>query len=278
MWQLRSLVKRPQTKALIRSLCRNLLGMELVRPEVTGMIKVRTDPHNIDVLKDASFQRSIDMVRPYTLSDTARLANLWQLCRMSSPRGAILEAGAFRGGVSLHLHNAAPERKIYLCDTFEGFNQLPMDRELDRRFLPRGSHDTGFAETSKEAVYALMARHTSNFELIDGCFPTSCAGHQLDALSFVHMDFDLYKSILDSLIFLNDKMIEKSVIIIDDYMRSSEGVVKAVKDFVARTGDWIAFPIYPGQGLLIHRSWMHAPKVATTEPVRAESARPAARP
>jgi hypothetical protein len=265
MWHLRSLVKRPQTKSLIRKVCLRIFGMELVRPEVTGLIKIRTDPHFIDVLKDASFQRSIDMVRPYTLIDTARLANLWQLCRMSNPKGAILEAGVFKGGASLHLHNSAPERKVYLCDTFVGFNQLPMDRELDRRFFPRGSYDTGFAETARQAVHDLMARHTSNFELIEGCFPMSAAGRQLGGISFVHMDFDLYKSIFDSLVFLNDRMIEKSIIVVDDYMRTAEGVVEAVEKFVALTGDWIAFPIYPGQGLLIHRSWMNAPKIAAVE-------------
>jgi hypothetical protein len=273
MWRLRSIVKKPQTKALIRKLCLDLFGMELVRPEVSGLIKIRTDPHFIDVLKDPSFQRSIDMVRRYTWLDTARLANLWQLCRMSNPKGAILEAGVFKGGVSLHLHNSAPERKVYLCDTFVGFNQLPMDQKLDQRFFPRGSYDTGFAETSRDAVHDLMTRHTRNFELIEGCFPMSATGRPLDGLSFVHMDFDLYQSIFDSLVFLNDQMMEKSIIVVDDYRRTAEGVVQAVDKFVAVTGDWIAFPIYPGQGLLIHRSWMPAPKIAAagSRPSEAEA-------
>ncbi len=55
---------------------------------------------------------------------------------------------------------------------------------------------------------------------------------------------------------------ERSLIVVDDYMRTAEGVVQAVDEFVALTGDWIVFPIYPGQGLLIHRSWMRAQKIA----------------
>jgi hypothetical protein len=266
MWTLRSLVRKPGTKSLIRSLMLSVFGMELVRPEVTGLVKIRTDPHHIDVLKDEAFQRSVDMVRPHTLLDTARLANLWQLCQMSNPEGAMLEAGVFKGGVSLHLHNCAPRRKVYLCDTFVGLNALPMDRDLDRRFLPRDRFDTGFAETSRAAVHALMARHADNFELIDGCFPASAAGRALEPISFVHMDFDLYKSIFESLMFLADRMLERSIIVVDDYRRTSEGVTKAVDDFIAASGDWVAIPIYPGQGLLLHRSWMeasaHAPRPA----------------
>lgn len=251
----RMLIKKPKIKALIRSLFLKLFGMELVRPDVTGLIKIRTDPHFVDVLQDAAFQRSVDIVRPYTLLDTARLANLWQLCRMSNAHGAILEAGVYMGGASLHLHNCAPERKIYLCDTFEGLNRLPMDPRLDRRFYPRDRYDTGFAETSFGAVHALMSRFATNFELIDGYFPLSATNRTLQHLSFVHMDFDLYKSILDTLIYLNERILERSIIVVDDYMRTSEGVTKAVAEFVELTGDWVAISAYPGQGILLHGTW-----------------------
>jgi hypothetical protein len=243
-------------KKLARKILYDVLNIEINRTK--GLIRIHTDPSGIDVLHDAEFRRSVDTVRPYTYLDTARLANLWQLCRLSNPQGNMLEAGVFRGGSSLHLHNCAPSRKIFLCDTFEGFGKLRIDDDLDGRFKPHPDvdpSDNGFANTSPELVRDLMSRRTSNFRMIIGCFPGSDVNNDVDNLSFAHIDFDLYASIVETLEYLDSRFIDKSVIVIDDYLRTSEGVVKAVAEFLETSRHWAAIPVYPGQGVLLHKSW-----------------------
>src|SRR3954469_21494876 len=53
--------------------------------------------------------------------------------------GAFAEVGVWRGETSAFLHRVAPERTLYLFDTFEGF---------DERDLPSGVPDTRFRDTS----------------------------------------------------------------------------------------------------------------------------------
>jgi O-methyltransferase len=252
-------------KRFVKRILYDHLGIEVIRvpADKKNLIRLRTDPRYIDVLHEPEFQRSVESVRFYTSLDTARLANLWQLCRLSNPQGNMLEAGVYRGGASLHLHNAAPDRKIFLCDTFEGFRGMEMDVDLDRRFRPDFKPSpkvkrASCTDTSVEMVHDLLSRCTRNFQIIKGIFPASDVNKDVKALSFVHLDFDLYSSTFETLQYIEPRLIERSIIVLDDYKCQADGVVKAVAEFTVSSRKWIAVPIYPGQGILLHRSWFDA--------------------
>lgn len=199
---------------------------------------------------DPDFQASIDEVYQMTILDTARLANLWQLCRVSNPNGAIIEVGSYKGGSALHLSNSSPNRHIFVCDTFEGFGALPIDRKLDRLFHPDGFSDVDFA-----SVQSAWAGKGRNVTFIKGYFPQSATNTDIRDISFAHIDVDLYQSVADTLEFLLDRFLDQSIIVFDDYMRGAEGLMKAVREFESEHRDWISFPIYPGQGMMINRNW-----------------------
>jgi hypothetical protein len=78
------------------------------------------------------------------------------------------------------------------------------------------------------------------------------------ALSFVHLDFDLYLSMIETLQYIEPRLIERSIIVIDDYLCQVEGVVNAVTEFLGSSHNWIVIPVYPGQGVLFQRSWLDA--------------------
>jgi hypothetical protein len=167
-------------KRFVQRMLYDHFGIEVigVPKDKKNLIKIRTDPRYVDVLREPEFQRSVESVKSYTSLDTARLANLWQLSRLSNPQGNMLEAGVYRGGGSLHLHNAAPDRKIFLCDTFEGFAGMEMDRVLDERFRPDFKPNPkakrpACTDTSAEMVHDLMSASTQNFQIIAGIFPGS---------------------------------------------------------------------------------------------------------
>ena len=86
-------------------------GANAAASEKDFPVTKRMDRSNIEILADAEFQRSVREVEDLTLLDTARLANLWQLCRSTDLSGAMLEVGSFRGGGALHLSNCCPTRQ-----------------------------------------------------------------------------------------------------------------------------------------------------------------------
>jgi hypothetical protein len=204
------------------------------------------NPEHVAVLADPAFQRSVVDTAPYTLLDTPRLANLWQICRRSDPAGAMMEIGTYRGGGALHLSNCFPERQIIVCDSFEGFKQL--DKKLDAMFTMDMFKDTSF-----ESVAKLFSERKRRFEVIPGFFPESCKDRTLPPISFVHLDIDLYEPTLDSLMFLDETMMASAYIVLDDYLRSAEGIVRAVDEFLARRKNWVFIPLFPGQGVLVRK-------------------------
>lgn len=207
------------------------------------------DPLGVDILGNSAFQTSCSEISHLTLLDTDRLANLWQLCRLSNPAGNILEVGAYKGGCALHLSNCCPERKVIVCDSFEGFETL--DSELDTNFSA-----TMFKDISREAVEKLFLERQRKAEVIAGFFPASVKSKNIGPVSFVHLDVDLYKPTLESLYYISEELaIKRSIIVLDDYLRNAKGVDQAVQEFTRCKRDWICFPMFPGQGLLLHSSW-----------------------
>jgi Macrocin-O-methyltransferase (TylF) len=239
-------------KRLVRKTINNL-GYDIASlktPKKAGPITKPTDTSFVEILSDASFQNSVTEVYDLTILDTARLANLWQLCRSSNPDGAIIEIGSFKGGSALHLSNSSPSRPIFVCDTFEGFGELSIDAHLDRLFSRNDFLKVDFA-----AVKSAWEGKGRNVTWVKGYFPESAANVNIRNISFAHIDVDLHKSTIDALEFLHPLFIDRSIIVLDDYLRSVEGVMKAVRHFQARHPEWVSFPMYPGQGLMVHSSW-----------------------
>ncbi len=208
------------------------------------------NPFGVEVLGDPAFQASVREVADLTLLDTARLANLWRLCRTTDPEGNILEIGSFRGGGALHLSNSCPSRKIIACDSFRSFETV--HPTLDKSF-----HQEMFRSTSRERVAALFISRKRNYEVIDGFFPASCAGKTIAPVSFVHLDVDVYKATLESLNYLEQEriLLDRSLIVLDDYDRNAEGVNQAVAEFTAAHKHWLAIPLFPAQCLMLTAAW-----------------------
>lgn len=221
-------------------------GLRLSR--LNSIMTIPLDENGVEILKDESFFRSCNEVKKFTLLDTNRLINLWEYCKRSNPDGAIVEIGSYRGGGALHLSNAQPGRPIFIFDSFKGFQQV--DRKLDANF-----NMSQFKDTSIGEVAGLFVNKNRKFEIIDGFFPQSAGDRVFPGISFVHLDVDIYKATIESLQYLDNKMLDHSFILIDDYNRSCEGVNKAVAEFIAQTGNWRAFPLFPSQALLVHRTW-----------------------
>lgn len=226
------------------------LGFDLVRHDPAYPISRSIDTKGVELLADAEFQASCEMLGNTTLLDTPRLANLWMLCRITDPTGAIAEIGTYRGGGALHLSNCCPERLIVVCDPFSQENFERLDPELDKIF----SHGQ-FPGASEQEVRNLFRHRRAR--IIPGYFPDSVRNSPLPKLSFVHLDVDVYEATRRSLEFLlmGQVLCDRSLIVLDDYNRKADGVLKAVKEVLEIASGTSVFPLFPGQALIVPSSW-----------------------
>lgn len=146
--------------------------------------------------------------------------------RVKNVDGDIAELGVYRGNTAWQLNELFPDRKLYLFDTFKGFDARDL-REEDA-----GSMD--FSDTSAEEVLRRMA-HPESCIVREGYFPDTTAGLGDLRFALVSLDPDLYQPTLAGLEFFYPKMNPGGMIIVHDYdNRQFEGVRKAVEEYEKR--------------------------------------------
>jgi O-methyltransferase len=121
--------------------------------------------------------------------------------------GAFAEVGVWRGETSVFLHRVAPERRLYLFDTFTGF---------DLRDLPPGVTDTRFQDTSAEAVRRRVGP-SENVVLRPGYVPETLAGLEAETFAFVLLDLDLHEPTWAALEFFYPRLSAGGYLVMHDY-------------------------------------------------------------
>jgi O-methyltransferase len=122
--------------------------------------------------------------------------------------GAFAEVGVWRGATSRFLHRAAPARRFYLFDTFEGFPLA--DRE------PENAGDTRFQDTSEQAVRRVVGE-SPNVILRKGRFPETAAGLEGESFAFVLLDLDVFAPTLAGLEFFYPRLARGGYVFVHDY-------------------------------------------------------------
>lgn len=164
--------------------------------------------------------------------DLARLCmfieNVRQL-QKDGVAGSIAELGVYKGTTAKILHTLLPERRLYLFDTFAGF---------DARDLP-GEKTTSaasfqFDDTSIEAV----ARFVGDSPLVNLCkgyFPATAAMvPEHESFALVHLDADLFKPTWDALEFFYPRISPGGYLILHDYSSMAwPGIAEAADRFLA---------------------------------------------
>ncbi len=147
-------------------------------------------------------------------------------------QGSIAEVGVYKGDFAAVVNQLFPTRKMYLFDTFEGFDSRDVKKEQENNFST-GEQD--FSGTSVDLVLGKMTT-PENCIVKKGFFPETAAGVE-DAFVFVSLDTDLYDPILAGLHFFYPKLIKGGYIFVHDYNNDSyKGAKRAVQEFCAETG------------------------------------------
>lgn len=184
---------------------------------------------------DAAFVAAMGRIAGLTLVDSVRCHVLWQLVRATdNVPGDLAEVGVYRGGTALLMASAsgAPSKAVHLLDTFSGMPEtahpaMDMHRPGD------------FSDTSAQAVADLFAGDP-RARLHAGLFPGSAERDGLGGLSFslVHVDADIYRSVMDCSRWFYPRLRRGGVMVFDDYgFPSCPGARRAVDEYFAGKPD-----------------------------------------
>ncbi len=192
---------------------------------------------------DKHFNELMKKIYNYTLVDKKRCFMIYQFAKqVASLSGDVAEVGVFKGGTARLLAEEVEvqNKTLHLFDTFLGMPPADPCRDIVR--------EGDFKDTSLEDVKAYL----SDFEDIyyyQGLFPVSAKPVENLRFSLVHIDVDMYKSVLDCCDFFYPRIEKGGIMIFDDYGQlTCPGAKMAVDEFFS---DKVEGPCYLQTGQCI---------------------------
>lgn len=148
--------------------------------------------------------------------------------------GDLLEAGVWRGGASIFMQavltcHDATDRKVWLCDSFEGLPPPDPKFPSDAGFT---FHEFSILAVSEEDVRRNFDRYNlsgDNLRFVKGYFENTLADAPVEKIALLRMDGDMYSSTISILNALYHKVTPGGFIIVDDY--HIPACAEAVADF-----------------------------------------------
>lgn len=153
--------------------------------------------------------------------------------------GAFAEIGVYQGATSAFIHQEAPERHLYLFDTFTGFPNND------------GTFDVRFRDTSQAAVSRFLGG-SENIHFREGYFPATAIGLEEEAFALVMLDVDHYKAALDVFHFFYPRLVRGGYFFMHDFNsnESEYAISRAAHEFMADKPEaLIEIPDYFGSAL-----------------------------
>jgi O-methyltransferase len=143
--------------------------------------------------------------------------------------GSIAELGVYKGTTAKLLHELFPGRRLWLFDTFAGFDERDLGTSSG---APAATFR--FDDTSLEAVLRHIGPSADVHPCV-GYFPeTTSAVPGDERFALVHVDADLKKPTADALEYFYPRLAPGGFMILHDYgSRAWPGVVDAVDAFFA---------------------------------------------
>jgi hypothetical protein len=163
-----------------------------------------------------------DLARLYAL-----MLNVKQVLAEGVP-GEMAELGVYRGNSAavLAYYARTSGRRLYLFDTFEGFDARDL-QGVDR------SRGEDFSVTSLSLVRQLVGEQGVVY--VPGYFPQSIPPDIAERFSVVHLDCDLYAPMQAGLVFFYPRLSPGGLLLLHDYSSGYfPGAKQAIDEFVAK--------------------------------------------
>lgn len=146
--------------------------------------------------------------------------------------GEVAEVGVYRGDFASKINALFPTKKLYLFDTFTGFNSQQLEEEKNKGFMSDEFLKIIHQYKNTNIVHLLNQMIYPNQCIIkQGDFPKSI--DELDEkFCFVSIDVDFYRPTYDALEYFYPRLGKKGIIMVHDYNHDELfGVKQAVHDY-----------------------------------------------
>jgi O-methyltransferase len=181
------------------------------------------------------YSRTVDDIENI-LSRIIWLEGLSEYMRPKNIEGSIAEVGVYKGDFSHHINRLFPDRRLYLFDTFEGYDERDFaaekaNNEMYDEFTAGMKAGPKLSDTSVELVFSKLP-NPQNAVIKKGYFP-STFNLKDEAFSFVFLDLNLYQPTIEGLKIFYPLMSKGGVILVHDYFYGTQnGVYNAVNEFM----------------------------------------------
>ena len=184
----------------------------------------------------------LDYIRLATLELVAHEINNKNL------QGNVAEVGVYKGKFAQYINQYFPSRKLYLFDTFQGFDEKDIKAEIK---LGLNNVGQNFSNTSVDIVLKNMP-FPEQCIIKKGFFPETTEGID-DTFVFVSLDTDLYEPIYQGLTYFYPRMVRGGYIFVHDVNNDSyKGAAKAVNQFaIEQQISFLPLPDACGSAVLI---------------------------
>jgi len=176
-------------------------------------------------------------------NDYVRLATLELLCRrLQTVSGAAAELGVYRGFFARCINRLLPERRLYLFDSFEGFQESAG---------ASASFQAAHANTAAEKVLSILP-HPEMAVVKPGFFPGSLQGLE-EQFCLVSLDVDFYDTTLEGLRYFWPRLSRGGYLMLHDWGSPKlPGVARALREYEAELGQCLpALPLCDVGGTLV---------------------------
>ena len=171
--------------------------------------------------------------------------------RLAALPGDLAELGVYQGEFAARMSRCFPERKLFLFDTFEGFDAWDVSVETQSGYSRAAEGD--FADTSVELILSKMTA-PERVVVRKGYFPETIPEEETSFV-LVSLDADLYEPTLQGLRYFYPRLVSGGVILLHDYQNARfSGVRAAVETFEKECGRMLLLPVgdLHGTAMLIH--------------------------
>ncbi|MEW6610909.1 MAG: TylF/MycF/NovP-related O-methyltransferase [Patescibacteria group bacterium] len=214
----------------MKKLLRQLMNAKNpIAKKIADLIRIPPNLYELFLLSYYKNPQMIQIIKKIRRHTTLLLTNFeaYQLlaCAVAARKlpGDYAEVGVFEGASAQLICEAKGEKNLLLFDTFEG---LPKQKIT--------AHDALIAAGQYASNYEMVQRRLSpykNVKIYKGIFPDAIANLvNNSSFAFVHLDVDIYKTMLDCLSFFYPRMVRGGIILSHDY-NDIIGVKAAFQDF-----------------------------------------------
>jgi O-methyltransferase len=141
--------------------------------------------------------------------------------------GEVAELGVYKGKFARHINQFFPNRKLFLFDTFTGFDKKDIENEKRKAY---SNAEQDFSNTSVDLVKHIMP-FPEKCIFKQGFFPDTTMGIK-EQFVFVSIDTDLYDPIYNGLVFFYPKLVNGGYIFVHDFNNDGyKGARQAVERY-----------------------------------------------